>query len=118
MNHLGRKTALAGICLLVWGAIAPAEAFPGRCLLTVDGKTYLKGICRIDVSADGSFSIAAGLRLKSRHFAYVSLDGTSGKAQGYWNGVEAEKHAHDDLGTLTKQGGCWTNERARICAFR
>ena len=109
--------AVAGIALLVLGASSPAVAFPGKCLLSVDGKTYLKGICRIDLTGDGSFSIA-GLSLRAKHFAIVSVDKAAGQAQGYWNGVEAERHAHDDLGVMTRQGGCWKNERARICAFR
>lgn len=117
MTPLGRNVALIGVALVTFGVIPHVQAFPGKCLLAVDGKTYLNGICSIAMSGDGSFSIA-DRRIKSGHFAYVSVDRANGRAQGYWNGVEAERHAHDDLGFLTKQGACWTNDRARICAYR
>jgi len=87
----------------------------GRCTLQVDGRTYLNGSCSIDVDAGGSFSIGAA---NNGWFAFVSVDSDHpGTALGYWNGIEAESHAHDNLGVLTKQGACWTNSRAKVCAY-
>ena len=115
MTRLGKTIALIGAALPALGAMSSAQAFPGKCRLTVDGKTYLNGICKIDMSSDGSFSIAG---LDRRYFAYVSVNKADGRAIGYWNGVDAESHAHDNLGYLVRKGGCWSNDRAAICAFR
>ncbi|MEA2880451.1 MAG: hypothetical protein QOF14_5647 [Hyphomicrobiales bacterium] len=117
MMHLGKSVALMVTFLVALGTMSPAEAFLGKCLLAVDGKTYVKGICRIDRTVGGSFSIGTGMRTRAKYFAYVSVE-PSGQAQGYWNGVEAESHAHDSLGVLMRQGACWVNERAKICGFR
>src|SRR4051794_17621738 len=95
-----------------------AHAFPGECLLVVNGRSYLNGTCNITMEADGSFSIGTGERHRSRHFAMVQIDSSDGRARGYWNGVAAASHAHDDLGTLVRQGGCWVNKVAKVCAWR
>jgi hypothetical protein len=110
-------------------AVAPAAAIGtsqadgaclrGRCLIEVGGRKYLSGPCNIDSAADGSFSIRTGNGGRaSRYFAYVNLNG-DGTAEGSWNGVQAESHAHESLGTLRRRGGaCWANARARVCAWR
>ncbi|WP_089177152.1 hypothetical protein [Bosea sp. AS-1] len=96
-------------------ASGSALASQGRCLLVVDGRTYLKGLCPIDTQSDGSFSIGTGPR--PSFFAYVTVD-KSGTAVGYWNEERGVSHAHSDLGTLTRNGACWVNERAKVCAWR
>ena len=48
----------------------------------------------------------------------IGIDKEAGNATGFWNGPDAESHAHEQLGTLTRQGACWVNERAKICAIR
>ena len=55
-------------------AAIPAQAFPARCLLQVDGKKYLSGRCDVDIDPDGSFSIgtrSSGWKRASPYFAYV-----------------------------------------------
>ena len=103
---------LVGMCAFS----APGDAKTAGCTLRVDGRTYLEGPCNVDIGSGGSFSIGAGENTRSRYFAYVNIDKATGIAQGYWNGVEAESHAHDDLGQLTREGACWVNNRARVCA--
>ena len=94
-----------------------AAAKIGQCTLRVDGHTYLDGPCNIDLGTGGSFSIGTGnARTGSRYFAYVNRDPDSGIADGYWNGAPGSTHAHDPLGTLRREGACWMNERARVCA--
>lgn len=87
---------------------------PGRCLLEVDGRRYISGACRIDMEKGGSFQI---YDLKKRgYFAYVDVNGST--AEGYWNEEPGANHAHSPLGTLTRDGACWTNDRAKVCAWR
>jgi hypothetical protein len=95
-----------------------AEAAEGRCLIAVKGHTYLKGDCNISIEQGGSFKVGVGENSRSKYFAYVMLDPDPGKGRGYWNGVEAEDHAHEDLGPLKRKGACWSNARARVCAWR
>lgn len=95
-----------------------ASAKTGGCTLQVDGRTYLDGPCNVDLDADGSFSIGTrDARTRSRHFAMVNRDTASGTAEGYWNGTDPRStHAHSPLGALRREGACWVNERARVCA--
>jgi len=95
-----------------------AVAFEGKCLLEVDGTHYLDGPCNIDLGADGSFSIGAGETTRSKYFAYVNIEPGTERGLGYWNGPQAEDRAHTDLGGLVRNGGCWVNETARVCAWR
>ena len=97
--------------------ITEARAFMGRCLLQVDHRAYLNGPCNIEMLGEGSFSIGTGEN-RSRYFAYVLVDRATGRASGSWNGPSAASHAHEELGELTRQGACWVNARARVCAVR
>ena len=93
------------------------QAKVGRCLLQVNGKTYLNGPCVVVMTDQrGSFSMGVEARHRSRYFAYVTkeTDGT----RGYWNETPDASHAHSDLGILRRNGACWTNERARVCAYK
>jgi hypothetical protein len=109
--------AFAAAGLLV-AAPGIASAFTGACLLEVDHKTYLDGPCNIELSIHGSFSLGVGEHSRSEFFAYVNLDPKAAKAAGFWNGPEAASHAHHSLGALTREGACWINSRARVCAWR
>ena len=92
----------------------PSTSKPGRCLLEVDGKKYISGSCRVDLAKGGSFQV---YDLKKRgYFAYVNVSGNS--AEGYWNEDPRATHAQSPLGTLTRDGACWQNERAKVCAWR
>jgi hypothetical protein len=93
----------------------PAQARPAKCLLQVNGTTYIDGPCDFDPSrkGDGSFQITGA---GGKHFAYVYVEG-GGKASAHWNGVLGENRAHDPLGTLTRDGACWVNATAKLCAW-
>ena len=95
-----------------------AGAFEGTCLIEVGGTTYLDGACDIEMEADGSFSVGVGDESRAKYFAYVDLAPGAGGAAGYWNGPDGESHAHYELGPLSRQGGCWVNDAARVCAWR
>lgn len=113
-----KQSQIITIAALIASSCA-AQAAPGSCYLSVGGHVYLDGSCNVDLTSDGSFSIGTGDtdRLRSRYFAYVNIDPETKKADGSWNGVDAESHAHDPLGTLTRSGGCWSNNHAKVCAW-
>jgi hypothetical protein len=108
--------ACFGLCLA--SATTPARAEEGRCLIVVDGKTYLKGRCNIEIRPGGNFTVGVSDTSRSEYFAYVNPDGDASKAQGYWNGRDADSNASSNLGTLTRKGACWSNSRARVCAWK
>ncbi|MCL3882676.1 hypothetical protein [Marivita sp. GX14005] len=94
---------------------ATAQARPAKCLLEVQGKTFIDGSCEFHTlsSNDGSFQITGA---NGMHFAYLYVEG-DGKASAYWNGEIGENRAHDPLGTLTRDGACWSNTTAKLCAW-
>ncbi len=95
-----------------------ARAGPGDCCLGVGGRTYLDGPCNLMIQSDGSFSIGAGERTRSRDFAYVFLDPGGGKGSATWNSKPNSNHAETSLGTVVRHGGCWVNAQAKVCAWR
>ncbi len=104
------------ICVTTLLLQKPVAAFMGRCLLVVNGRTYLDGSCNITMDDDGSFTIGTGTP-PAPYFAYVSIVG-KGVAYGSWNGTYNGSHAHASLGTLYRDGACWQNKKAKICAWR
>jgi len=116
MLKITLQTILGTACLIVLTAAIVWAAKPGRCLLEVDGTKYINGRCTVELQKGGSFQI---YDLKKRgYFAYVTLTDAVGVANGYWNGTDRGSHAHDPLGELTRDGACWVNDRARVCAWR
>jgi hypothetical protein len=116
-SRVGSLSRLLAFILLLLPAVR-ADAAIGRCYLEVDYKIYLNSECNIEpVGAHGGFSIGAGEATRSRYFAYVQSD-ENGTGIGYWNGPEGESHAGDSLGTLSRNGPCWENARAKVCAWR
>lgn len=115
--------ALAATTLMTGAIDATAQGssrmIPSVCFIEVDGRIFLQGNCDADFSSDGSFSIGTGVnRRAAKHFAYVNIDPVTKKGRGSWNGEEAESHAHDDLGDMARQGGCWVNAKAKVCAWK
>jgi hypothetical protein len=110
----------------------PAGYAWGKCVLKVDGKTYISGRCAYSMQRGGSLEINGphqvyagidypetdmGALAQSRdYFAYVDVEGRSG--DGFWNADRLATHAQAHLGTLERRGACWINERAEICLWR
>ena len=123
-----RTLAVIGFGYTIVGTATPGRADEGRCLIKVNGRTFLKGTCNIEIRAGGSFTVGVGDQSRSKHFAYVNLDSTSGKAQAYWNGSNpGNDHAGElILDELTRRGACWSNNEKKkrkkattmICAWR
>lgn len=94
-------------------AAGTAYAKDARCELTISGKTWIDGPCEFtDIGGgDGSFIVTG----TNGYFAYANKDGD--QMRGSWNGEFKESRAHDDLGMLDRDGACWVNETARLCAW-
>lgn len=105
------------VALGVGLASVMACARTGQCLLQVDQKTFLNGPCEIAINdKQGSFSIGAGEKHRSKYFAYVNMEEDG--AHGYWNETPDSSHASTSLGSLKRDGACWKNDTARICAYK
>lgn len=109
---------IAAVILLACGIFSSAQALTGKCLLRVDGLTYINGPCEIHAGKDyfpdkpsGTFSILSG-----DHRPAAQVIGSPGDSrEGLWN------YGHgmsNDTGTLHRDGACWVNEHARICAWK
>src|SRR6476660_318770 len=112
--------SVVAICALT-GSAAIAAQRPAQCKLVVKGKTYIDGRCNFEDFGDGSFAIGV-LRDDQRipvggfYFAYVDVHGN--KAEAKWNEDPRELHANAPLGTLSRNGACWENAIAQVCAWR
>jgi hypothetical protein len=89
---------------------ADADTRPVDCELTVQGRTYIKGVCQFSAAADGSFQIFG-----KDYFAYVNVV-SPGVAEASWNADPASTHAQAPLGELRQSGGCWVGKTVKICA--
>ena len=106
------------LCALVLG-VSPTHAQTkiGQCLLKVKQRTYLRGPCEITINdKHGSFAIGVGKVHRSKYFAYVTMKDDG--AHGFWNETPDASHAHSDLGLLKRDGACWRNATARVCAYK
>jgi hypothetical protein len=122
MMPISRKSALAIVACGLFSAVAVAKPIMtdqtrrADCVLAVDGTRYIDGPCGFTpIDTDGSFIVTS--KRNSSLFAYVNMNG-DGSAQGSWTGPGGASHAHEDLGQLSHNGGCWSNATAKVCAWR
>ncbi|WP_312597029.1 hypothetical protein [Brevundimonas sp.] len=98
-----------------------AEASPASstqtCHLSVDGQVRVQGPCLVFPFGDGGYTMNAWSNGKpsQSHFAVVTTNG-DGTADATWNADPDDARAGDPLGKVTFADGCWSNDRARICA--
>lgn len=87
------------------------------CTFVVDGKTVVEGRCLVFPMGDGGYTLNAWSDGKpaQSHFAVVSTN-SDGTANVTWNADPDDDRAADSLGIAHLKGGCWLNERIRICA--
>ncbi|WP_321813935.1 MULTISPECIES: hypothetical protein [unclassified Paraburkholderia] len=110
-----KTTSLILLACAFIAAPASAYAKTGRCLLEVNNKTYLDGPCEVKIEKGGTFTIGVSDKHPSKYFAYVLMDDDG--AHGYWNEEPGATHAHSELGLLRRDGACWVNDTARVCAW-
>ena len=88
-----------------------------ECRLEVDGKIEVAGRCWVYPMGAGDYTLNTRDHGKPHypHFAMVSSNG-DGTANVTWNADPTDDRASDSLGKARKRGGCWVNERVRVCA--
>lgn len=96
-------------------ADAPASV-PRQCYLKVDGVVHLDGTCLVFPMGKHAYTMNTWTRGKpaNSHFAMVSPN-PDGTGTATWNADPDDDRALDPLGTVRKDGGCWANDRARLC---
>lgn len=106
------------LCLTLMASPVLAEDI-SRCVIEVDGKTWADGPCSYESlrAGDGSFMVSQAGTDKAA-FAYVYDAEGNQPGYGFWNGPQLGTHAHDKLGDLKHDGACWSNDRAKVCAYR
>ncbi len=95
--------------------VAVADPEPkafSRCRLEVRGQRYINGPCTGSMEPDGSFQVYT-----PAYFAMIQAE-KPGVAFGFWNEEAYASHAHSDLGKLIREGACWTNSQASVCAWK
>ena len=112
-----RRVFLVAALLLAWvnfSSTSAQERNIRRCILEVKGKIFIDGPCRFSPSENGGYAISS----RNKWFAIVNVFG-DGEVKGSWNNDEGypASHAHDDLGTLSKNGACFVGSIARVCAY-
>ena len=105
-----RFAIVAAIAIACTATPASADTRPVDCELTVQGRTYIKGVCQFSAAADGSFQIFG-----KDYFAYVNVV-SPGVADASWNADPASTHAQAPLGEVRQSGGCWAGKAVKICA--
>lgn len=92
------------------------KIIPGKCLLEVEGTVYIDGRCLVRMEANGDFQIDASSDDEPlTYFATVSIT-SRGVGKGFWNEERGASHAQTPLGVLRKNGACWENAAAKVCA--
>ena len=99
------------------GQAANASEQQRECRFEVDGKVMVAGRCWVYSMGTGDYTLNTRDHGKPHypHFAMVSSNG-DGTANVTWNADPTDDRAFDPLGKARKRGGCWVNERVRICA--
>jgi len=95
-------------CSLMGSAASTAER-QAQCKFVFEGKTIINGRCNFESDPDGSFRL-----WDRKHTVYLNADGNS--AEATWNKIPGSFHADSPVGTLTRKGACWVNEKTEICA--
>lgn len=116
-SHLALALLWLGTGSVLLPTLANARTFDGKCLLEVQQQKYLNGPCEVSMESDGGFTIGASETKPITYFAIVEVTGKD-QGEGFWNEERGATHAHTSLGALTRQGACWQNAQAKVCAWK
>ena len=136
MKRLVAISVALGGALTLGQIFNKADAKAAKCLLIVDGVTYINGYCEFEFGGgDGSFSFDdKKLRTNCRGYdpngpcvgynTKVTRKGTfgtleiisPGRGKIYWNYGSSRK-AHALIKDVYRDGACWSNSRAKLCAW-
>jgi hypothetical protein len=114
-----KTIASALLAALLCCAPAAAETLPrAKCLLEIEGETYISGPCPVVLDEDGSLTLGADGKTNPKgYFAMVLVSGKNA-GDAYWNEAPGSTHAQGSLGEVTRHGACWSNDQVRLCAWR
>lgn len=110
--------ALAIVLALLATTCTTSARDISRCLLEVDGTTWVDGPCEFQPLEQGDASFEVIEKAQPQTFAYIFMAQDGDPPYGFWNGGGGASHAHDDLGELRRDGACWVNDRVRVCAWQ
>ncbi len=104
-----KNTIASAVAFLLTSTVASAEI----CYLEIDGVIEMQGPCIFDPMGGGDFFVAdEDDRLA---FVYFYLD-DAGIGTAMWS--DRESKANHNLGTLYRDGACWQNGGATLCAWK
>jgi hypothetical protein len=119
------RIGIAFACVLIV-PVALAEPYQARCLITIDGRTRVDGPCLIEQSTDqyrkltinatSTQALLSGNAVLPYALVYHGFPGGGEWSAEYYDGDDAQE-SHD-LGNLDKDGPCWINDHAKLCAWR
>ena len=110
-----RAPVLLFVAIVAGAIAAPATAAP-TCLLEVDSKRYLDGLCTVTEDGAGSWLIVRD-RLSGQAATVKVNPILSGRGDAAWTGPFGDGRLSEALGPVRREGSCWVNTRARICAW-
>ena len=114
MQRLIVRCAVAAAGALTFFTIALAS--PANCRLEVRGQQIMSGACSADFDRDGSASFEredAGTKVSVSIFPERKATAT-----GLLSVYRGDNSSYDDLGTLHRDGHCWTNAFVKACVVR
>lgn len=114
LSILGLLTAVSASA-----SSAPAEdasARAARCQLTIEGVSYMDGGCNFNFLPRYSGEPGGSFEIRRRGYVVRVITNGDGTARGYWNGYRGGRRVGVPLGTLVRNGACWVNETAFVCA--
>jgi len=129
--------------LVAWASLSVATISPeakaktAKCYFAVNGTVFINGACQFEfMNGNGSFSFD-DMKLKTKCLSYdlgagqcsmaskgITRKGTFGqliitspnRAKINWNGGNT-LHAHGEISPVTRNGACWQNNQAKLCAW-
>jgi hypothetical protein len=118
------KTLSISLLTLLTSVSAIASSLPGedlsarraRCELTIDGVNYMAGACNFNMLPRFAGEPGGSFEIRRRGYVVRVITNGDGTARGYFNGMRGEESTRVRLGTLVRNGACWVNERAIVCA--
>ena len=102
-------------------AIAKEGRKVRKCLMEVDGKTYINGPCNFARHEEGGGFAIEGLNNRQIDRGIWPWSASVSAEGGFWNndGGYPASHQHDTFGgPMWREGACWVNARARVCAWK
>jgi hypothetical protein len=87
-----------------------ASARPVDCLLKVDGKTLIKGICKLIPLGEGDFLLES-----EEAMGYLNLQ-EKGKGQVSWTKESGDWVPNVPFREVARKGACWESATVQLCA--